>query len=137
MNYEKVSPQTINHFYAAYKSLTDSPLSSQFRILVELRTSQMNGCAYCCSLHTKEAHHSNISQGKLDELAAWRTSSRFDSKEKLVLSWCESVTSAKTNKMALRKDLEKYFDEREIVDLTIAISLMNGLNRLAISLRDD
>ncbi len=135
MDYEKISEKTIKHIYAAYASLSESPLNPQIRALVELRTSQINGCAYCCSMHCKDARKAGVSQQQLDELSAWQTSSCFDLKGKLALSWCEAVTFAKLNQDKIRNQLTEHFNEREIVDLTTAISLMNALNRIATNLR--
>jgi AhpD family alkylhydroperoxidase len=105
--------------------------------LVELRTSQINGCAYCCALHTEEARKVNVSQDKLDVLAAWHTSKIFTDNEVAALQLCDDLTiSDKKIKMINKEMLTSYFSEREIVDLTLCISIMNAFNRLAISLKD-
>jgi AhpD family alkylhydroperoxidase len=135
MNYEKLSEKTIKHMYAARASLSESPLSQEIQYLVELRSSQINGCAYCCALHCQDARKVGISQQKLDELAGWQTSSHFDEKEKMALCWCEAVTYIHSPQTELRAELKKFFDDREIVDLTIAIAQMNAFNRIAIHLK--
>ena len=136
MNYEKISEKTVKNIYAAHTSLAESPLEQKLRYLVELRVSQLNGCAFCCAVHSKEARKAGISEVQLDELPAWQYSSRFNAREKLVLAWGEAVTLSSSNQAELKPQLLSEFDEREFVDLTLAISLMNALNRMAITLRD-
>ena len=136
MNYAEISKETVSHLYKSYGSLVNSSLDQQLRALIELRVSQINGCAYCCSLHTSEARKHKIPQKKLDELAAWETSSQFSTKEKLALDWAECLTISCKDACSLKDELNGHFSEREIVDLTACISLMNALNRMAISLKD-
>ncbi len=136
MNYAEISKETISYLYQSHASLKNSPLSPTIRILVELRTSQINGCAYCCRLHSEEARKLNVPQEKLDILAAWHTSKEFSDEEKAALQWCESLTRMERNLDEMKQPLLRYFSERQIVDLTACISLMNALNRIAIALRD-
>ncbi len=137
MNYAQISKTTIATLYKTYNSLDESPLDLTIRRLVELRTSQINGCAFCCSLHSKEARDAGITQEKLDALPAWHTAHIFSVKEIAALQWCEELTClTKDNKIDQRKLLEPHFSEREIVDLTACISIMNAFNRIAIGLKD-
>lgn len=136
MNYAEISKETFDLLYKSRASLKNSPLPAEVRALAELRTSQINQCAFCCSLHTEEARKLGISQKKLDTLPAWRTSKSFTEEEKAVLEWTEVVTNLdkdRSNKMA---SLQKFYSEKQIVDLTAAIALMNSLNRVAICLGD-
>ncbi len=134
MNYAEISKDTVSYLYKSYASLKNSSLEPTVRILLELRTSQINGCAYCCGLHLEEARKFNIPQEKLDLLAAWHTSTIFTDKEVAALQWCEEVT--RLNKNKTRELLKAYYSEREIVDLTACVAIMNALNRMAINLRD-
>ncbi len=137
MNYAEISKETISYLYKSHTSLKDSPLDQSLRVLVELRTSQINSCAYCCSLHTNEARKLNISQEKLDILPAWRTSNIFSDKEIAALQLCEDLTVMERNKnyVKSRELLMMLFSDRELVDLTACISIMNALNRIAVSLK--
>lgn len=135
MKYDEISKETVDHIYAAYHSLVDSPLDAKIRAIVELRVSQLNGCAYCCALHCKDARETGVSQLQLDQVAGWCSSSAFTKKQMLALSWCEAVTLLKDTG-SLRNQLLEHFSEREVVDLTISISLMNALNRLSTFLKD-
>ncbi|MDZ5761812.1 Carboxymuconolactone decarboxylase family protein [Candidatus Cyrtobacter comes] len=137
MDYTKISKDTISHLYAGYKSLHESPLAADLKALIELRVSQINGCAYCCHLHTNEAVKLGINKDKIDTLSRFASSNLFSDAEKEALKWAESLTKLDGNKKVLHTELSKYFSEREIVDITICISLMNTFNRLAISMRDD
>ncbi|WP_133127074.1 carboxymuconolactone decarboxylase family protein [Legionella nagasakiensis] len=134
VDYQKISEKTVKYIYTAHASLSESPLNPQLRVLVELRASQINGCAYCCLIHSDEARKLGIEQKKLDQLPAWTEATCFDSKEKLALTWCETVTLLRSDKQKIRTQLSDFFSAREIVDLTLSISLMNALNRIAVSL---
>ena len=135
MNYSEISKITFEHLYKSYASLKGSPLNEVIRILVELRVSQVNGCVYCCNLHAGEAKERGISEIKLNVLPVWYTSDLFDEKEKVALGWAEAVTRVDKNLLELRRTLAESFNEREIVDLTACIAIMNALNRIAISLK--
>jgi AhpD family alkylhydroperoxidase len=136
MNYAEISKETVSYLHKSYASLKNSPLNPSLRVLIELRTSQINGCAYCCHLHTEEARKLNIPQEKLDVLDAWHTSQDFSDAERLALQWCEAITGMDKNLVDLREQLFQYYSEREVVDLTACIAIMNALNRMAICLRD-
>lgn len=135
MDYLEISKVTISALYKSFNSLNDSPLSQEIRKLVELRTSQINGCAYCCKLHTEEARKANVSQDKLDILPAWKDATVFNDKEKAVLKWCELLTRSQADSNSAKKLLNQHLSEREIVDLTACIAIMNAINRIVISLR--
>jgi AhpD family alkylhydroperoxidase len=135
MNYAEISKETIGFLYQSRTSLNKSPLSATIRVLAELRVSQINKCAYCCDLHTKEAQKLGVQDEKLDCLPSWDTSDFFTGEEKVVLRWVESVTRLDENLQELRERLSEIYSERQIVDLTACIGIMNALNRIVISLR--
>ena len=137
MDYAKISKDTIGHLYAGYKSFDASPLAADLKALIELRVSQINGCAYCCNLHRNEAVKLGVTQDKIESLSEFTSSSLFSDAEKEALQWAESLTKLDGNKKVRNTELAKYFSEREVVDITICISLMNTFNRLAISMRDE
>lgn len=136
MNYAEISKETISLLYQSYNSLKKSPLTPSVRVLVELRTSQINGCDYCCKLHTHEAKVLGVSQEKMDTLTQWQTSELFTDQERAALQWAQELTILKGDVKKSVEYLSPYFSEREIVDLTTCISIMNALNRLAMSLKD-
>jgi len=141
MNYAEISKETISLLYKTHASLKDSPLDPVIKVLAELRTSQINGCAYCCRVHTNEAKVLKVSTEKIDDLQHWKDSKAYTEAELAALLWTEKLTEVKDFDqealVEIRKQLTAYFSERELVDLTICISMMNALNRIAISLKDD
>ena len=113
-------------------------IDDKLKSLIELRVSQINGCAYCVDLHSTEARNAGELQQRLDCLPVWRECSLFSDSEMAALQWAESVTNISTESDIDDKlsSLIEHFSETEVVDLTLIISLMNCLNRMAISFGD-
>lgn len=135
MDYAQISKETISFLYKSYNSLKNSPLNQQLIVLVELRVSQINGCVYCCQTHFEEAKKLQISFEKLNALTIWQTSDAFSKEEKIAFHWAEALTHLDHDLDKIKEELTKCYTEREVVDLTTCISIMNALNRLAISLK--
>jgi len=135
MNYGEISKSTISYLYQSRDSLEQSPLDKNLRILIELRVSQINGCAFCCEMHVKEARREGISEDKLATLVAWKNSKYFSDLEKSALLWCDDVTSSNATNSENIAHLSRHFSEREIVDITICAALMGALNRISIGLK--
>lgn len=135
--YYELSPELLQGFRQVKKALEQSPLGLPLIELVYLRISQINGCAYCLNLHSKALRERHESERRLAELAGWRVSSQFDAREKAALEWAESLTHIATTNApdTAFEPLRQHFDDREISDLTFAIALMNGMNRLAVGMR--
>lgn len=136
MDYAKISKETFRLLYQTYDSLKNSPLKETVRAVIEVRVSEINGCAYCLSLHSEEARRLGIAQEKLDALSTWYASELFDEDEKCALQWAELLTTLDQNLEEAKKRIFDRFSEREAIDLTTSISLMNALNRIAISLKE-
>ena len=138
IDYMKISPAGIKALGGVYGYVTQSGLDSRLVDLVYLRTSQINGCAYCLDMHTRALIKEGVGVEKLALLQAWREAGGlFDAKERAALAWAESVTQVAQTGIP-DEDFEsaaEVFSEKELVDLTIAIGLMNAYNRLAISFR--
>ena len=113
-------------------------IGPSLKALVEIRVSQINGCAYCVDLHSNEARAQGVHQQKLDCLVVWKESDLFTEVEMAALDWAENVTNiSDASDMDLKLEgLLKFFSEIEIVDLTFIVATMNALNRLAISFGD-
>lgn len=135
MDYAAISKQTTGYLYKAYNSLNHENFDQSLRALIELKVSQLNGCAYCCRVHQAEALKAGVSEEKIDALQHWETASVFSDKERAALKLAELVTATPKESKAYIQDLGELFTEREIVDLTLCISIMNALNRMAISFR--
>jgi len=105
--------------------------------LVRLRASQINGCAYCIDMHTKDARAANESEQRLYALTAWRETPFFTDRERAALAWTEALTLiAETHAEDLiYEEVRPHFSEEELVNLTLAIVAINGWNRLALGFR--
>ena len=105
--------------------------------LVKLRASQINGCAYCLDMHTKDARARGESEQRLYAVVVWRETPFFSERERAALAWAEAVTLVNCQHVPDEVyDLARqHFSEKELVDLTLAIVAINGWNRLAISFR--
>ncbi len=136
VNYIEINKRAMNSLLSVKKHLT--ALDERLKALVEVRVSQINGCAYCVDLHTQEARGLGVEQQLLDCLPVWKESGLFSVREMAALEWAEVVTH-----ISSEPDIEgklarvlAHYSEPETVDLTLVISTMNSLNRLAISFGD-
>jgi len=109
-------------------------IGRKLRAIIELRVSQINGCAYCLDLHTREARQAGETQQRLDCMTVWKKASFFDDAEKAALGWAEAITLIAKDgaPQPLFDELMKHYSDAEIADLTLIISQMNAWNRLAI-----
>jgi AhpD family alkylhydroperoxidase len=137
LNYTKVAPSGIQAMYKLQKYVEDSGLEHSLLELVKTRASQINGCAYCIDMHTKDARALGESEQRLYLLNAWREAPFYTERERSALAWTEAVsliseTHASDEDYAAART---QFSEQELVNLTLAIVAINGWNRLAISFR--
>lgn len=112
------------------------------RLLIELvktRASQLNGCAYCIDMHTKDARTEGETEQRLYALSAWREAPFYTERERAALEWTEALTLISENdvKDELYQRVREHFDEKELVDLSLAIATINTWNRLAIAFRSE
>ena len=137
LKYFELSPELMSGFRAVKVGLEKSAVGQKLIELVYLRVSQINGCAYCLNLHTNSLLKDGETQRRIAEVAGWRVSDQFSEKERAALNWAEQLTNISTSHAddESYEALKKVFSDKEISDLTFAISLMNGMNRLAISMR--
>lgn len=138
LDYEKASPDGIAALGGVYGYITKSGLDEVLVDLVYLRASQINGCAYCIDMHTRDLVKKGVPVDKIVLIPVWREGgSLFTDREKAALAWTESVTQVAQSGVP-GGDFETAiaaFSEKELTDLTIAIGLMNAYNRLAIGFR--
>jgi AhpD family alkylhydroperoxidase len=137
LNYQKVAPQALKGMMELEKYVHNSGLERSLYELVKTRASQINGCAYCLDMHTKDARAEGETEQRLYGLSAWREAPFYTERERAALSWAEALTKISENDVSdsLYEATRKYFNEEEIVTLTMAIVAINGWNRLAISFR--
>jgi AhpD family alkylhydroperoxidase len=139
IDYNQVSPAGAKALGSVYGYVTQSGLDPVLVDLVYLRVSQINGCAYCLDMHTRDLLKKGVTIDKLALLQAWREAGPlFSEREKAALAWAESVTQVAQTGVpdADFQAASAVFGEKELVDLTFAIGLMNTYNRLAISFRN-
>ena len=136
VNYIEINKRAVDLLLSVKKHV--SSIDSTLKALIEIRVSQINGCAYCVDLHASEAREHGVEQQRLDCLSVWRESDLFSENEMVALDWSESVTNISSEKNMNEKlqTLLQHFSETEAVDLTLIVSLMNSLNRMAISFGD-
>ena len=137
LSYWTLSPEAYQGLQSTKKALEKSSLGKQLIGLVWLRMSQINGCAFCLEMHTRELRAGDIADAKLDSLAGWRVSSRFSERERAALSWTEALTHVDRTGAPDEafEPLALHFSVAEISDLSFAIALMSAFNRLAIGMR--
>ena len=138
MDYNAATPAGMKALGGVYAHIMRSGLPKRLVDLVYLRVSQINGCAYCIDLHSRELLTEGLAVEKLVLVPAWREGGAlFDDTERAALAWAETVTRVAETGVpdADYAAASAVFDERRLADLTIAIGLMNAYNRMAISFR--
>lgn len=118
---------------AVHRSRLEPPLLE----LVKTRASQLNGCAYCLDMHTKDARARGEDEQRLHVLAAWRDAPFYSARERAALAWCEALTLLPQEGAPdeVFAEVRDHFTDEEIAALTFAIVAINGWNRLAVGLR--
>jgi len=139
LDYNQIAPNGAKALGGVYGYVTQSGLPGELVDLVYLRVSQINNCAYCLDMHARELIKRGVKPEKVALLQAWEEGgSLFSEMERAALAWAESVTLVAQTGVpdGAYQAARKVFDEKQLVDLTIAISLMNSYNRMAISFRN-
>jgi AhpD family alkylhydroperoxidase len=137
VDYSHVFPAAMKAMSGLEEAVHQSNLELELLELVKLRASQVNGCAYCVDMHTKDARAMGEDQQRLHLVAVWREAPGFTARERAALAWCESLTRLPENDVpgSLYDEVAGCFSPEEIVALTLAVVAINGWNRFAISLR--
>ena len=138
IDYAKASPEGYKAFGGVHVTLQKSGLSKELIDLVYLRVSQMNGCAYCIDMHTRDLIKLGVAVEKLVLVPVWRDSGEvFSTRERIALAWTETVTRVAETHVpdADYETAAAEFSDKELADLTYAIGLMNAFNRLGITFR--
>lgn len=138
IDYNQVAPDGAKALAGVYNYIKQTDLTEELVELVYLRVSQINNCAYCLDSHTRALVKKGVSIEKLAFLQAWEEGGAlFNARERVALAWAESVTLVAQTGIpdAAYEAAYQVFSEKELSDLTIAISLMNAYNRMAISFR--
>lgn len=137
IEYGKVMPAAIEAMVGLQGAADNGGLEPKLVELVKVRASQLNGCAYCLDMHSKDARSIGEDEQRLQVLAAWREAPFYNKRERAALAWCESLTllpetGAPDN---VYTELTDHFSPEEIVALTLQVVAINGWNRLAVGFR--
>jgi AhpD family alkylhydroperoxidase len=132
-------PDAIKPLLALSEYVKHSGLEPNLIELVLMRVSQLNGCAYCLDMHSKDARAAGETEQRLYLLQAWRVAPFYSPRERAALAWCEALTQLSAHDQsvpdALYEEARAQFDEKELVDLTLLVSTINAWNRFAIAFR--
>lgn len=137
LNPYDAAPKAIEALRALNTYVTGCGLEPSLLELVKIRASQINGCAYCIHMHTKDARAHGESEERLYLLSAWHESPLYSDRERAALAWTDAVTLIAETRVpdAAYEQVRRQFTEEEIVKLTVAVSMINSWNRIAVSFR--
>jgi AhpD family alkylhydroperoxidase len=137
MEYPKVAPGVSQAMSQLERQVRESGLEAPLLDLVKTRASQINGCAFCLDMHTKDARACGETEQRLYALSAWRETPFYTDRERAALAWTEAVTLVAETHVPdeVYEQARAQFSEQELANLTLAIVAINGWNRLAISFR--
>lgn len=137
--YGKASPGAMHAMHGLQRHIDESGLERSLLELVRLRASQINGCAYCVDMHTKDARAQGETEQRLYCLSVWRETPFYSDRERAALEWTEALTLISETNVPddIYNVVRPHFSDQELVDLTLAVVLINGWNRFAISFRSE
>ena len=137
INYGKVAPGVVDAMLGISNYLRKCGLEESLVNLICLRASQINGCAFCIDMHWKDLRAAGEGEQRLYGLDAWDESPYYSDRERAALAWTEAVTNIKDGHVPdeVYEHVRPFFSEKELADLTLAVVLINGWNRLNISMR--
>ncbi|MCW3123500.1 MAG: carboxymuconolactone decarboxylase family protein [Flavipsychrobacter sp.] len=135
VNIATVMPEAYKGMYALMASTAKSTLTPIQKELIKIRTSQINSCAYCLNMHTRDALKAGETQQRIFLLNAWRETDLFTEEEKAILALTEEVTLINKGGVtdATYKHVGQFFDEATIAQIIMAIVTINAWNRIAVS----
>ncbi len=137
IDYPKVAPKGLQAMYGLERYVRECGLEPSLLELVKMRASQINGCAFCLDMHSKDARAAGESEQRLYGLDAWREAPYYSERERAALAWTEAVTLITTGHVPdeVYAHVREHFSEKELVDLTLAAVTINAWNRIAIAFR--
>lgn len=137
MNYYERLPQGFQKLAEVESILKESGLDPKIRHLVKVRASQINECTFCIDMHVKEATIDAETALRLHHVAGWKESNLFSEKERAAFMWTEALTklSVDSTRDEVYNRVREYFDEQELVELSLAVAMINTWNRIAIGFR--
>ena len=133
----RAAPTVVQAMFGLQAPLNDSGLEHPLLELVKMRASQINGCAYCLDMHTKDALAAGETAQRLFLLDAWREAPLYSARERAALAWTEALTLVTEGHVpdAVFEQAHAQFSDAELAKLTLAVIAINGWNRLAVPFR--
>jgi AhpD family alkylhydroperoxidase len=137
LNFMEVAPEGVKALLGLQRVVHNSSLEKPLLELVKLRASQINGCAYCIDMHTKDARAAGETEQRLYCLSAWRECPFYTDRERAAMEWAEAVTLITEGHVPdeLFERVRKQFSDEELVNLNYAVITINAWNRLAVTFR--
>ena len=137
LDYHHIAPAAVTAMLEVQRYVDGCSLEKKLLELAKLRASQINGCAYCVDMHSKDARVLGESEQRLYAVAVWREAPFFNDRERAALAWTESVTLISQTGVPdeVYELARRQFTDKELLDLTMAIIAINSWNRLAVSFR--
>lgn len=137
LNFLELTPNVVRAMLGLHKPLSQSGLEKSLLDLIYFRVSQINGCAFCLDMHSKDLRADGETEQRLYVLEAWRESPFYSDRERAALAWAEAVTTLTGKDVPddVYKQARAQFSETELVNLTLAVVTINGWNRLNIAFR--
>jgi AhpD family alkylhydroperoxidase len=136
LDYAKVAPEPVKAMYGLGAYLARCGLEKGLLELIKIRVSQINGCAFCLDMHTKDARAAGETEQRIYLMSAWRETPFYTDRERAAFAWAETLTHIGNGVSdAAYAEVSQHFNEKELADLTWAIVAINGWNRVAISFR--
>jgi len=136
IDHAKTAPAGVAALERLQSYVDGSGLEYSLLELVKTRASQINACAYCIDMHTKDARAGGETEQRIYGLSAWREAPYYSERERAALAWTEAVTRINGDvEDQLFQTMRAHFSEKEIVDLTLAVIAINSWNRIAIPFR--
>lgn len=137
IDYGTVAPDGVRALSGLEAYVRKSGLESDLLELIRTRASQLNQCAYCIDMHTKDARAGGETEQRLYALPAWREAPFYTDRERAALAWTEAMTLVSRGPVpdAVYREARQHFSEKDLVDLTLALVAINGWNRLSVAFR--
>ncbi|NOU85544.1 carboxymuconolactone decarboxylase family protein [Paenibacillus sp. LMG 31460] len=135
LTHSKVNPEALQTMLKLEGFIKSSGLDEKLYEFIKIRASQINGCAYCIDMHTRDLRNMGETEQRINLLTAWREAPFYSDKERALLELTEAVTRISENGVpqAVYEKVREHFDEKEYVTLIMAINTINAWNRIAIS----
>lgn len=139
LDYQAAFPEGVQAMLHMEAVIRRSGLEPPLMELVKLRASQLNGCAYCLDMHSKDARAHGETEQRIYALNAWREAPFYTERERAALAWTEAITNIQQGHASdeVYTEARRQFDERELMRLTLAITQINSWNRIAIAFRPE